>query len=74
MHRTGDGRFVDYNEPEAMCQYALAQGVPDADIVLDYVALLTAPVAAPMTVATAHGTSFLLSHQPSAARSQPLSS
>jgi SanA protein len=33
---SGDNRFVTYNEPEAMRQYALAQGVPDADIVLDY--------------------------------------
>ena len=33
---SGDNRFVDYNEPEAMRQYALALGVPDADIVLDY--------------------------------------
>jgi SanA protein len=33
---SGDNRFVDYNEPEAMRQYALRLGVPDADIVLDY--------------------------------------
>jgi SanA protein len=33
---SGDNRFVDYNEPEAMRQYALEQGVPDEDIVLDY--------------------------------------
>lgn len=33
---SGDNRFVDYNEPEAMRQYALELGVPDADIVLDY--------------------------------------
>ena len=33
---TGDNRFVDYNEPESMRQYALAHGVPDNDIVLDY--------------------------------------
>lgn len=33
---SGDNRFVDYNEPESMRQYALALGVPDADIVLDY--------------------------------------
>jgi SanA protein len=33
---SGDNRFVDYNEPEAMRQYALARGVPDEDIVLDY--------------------------------------
>jgi vancomycin permeability regulator SanA len=33
---SGDNRFVYYNEPEAMRQYALQLGVPDADIVLDY--------------------------------------
>lgn len=33
---TGDNRFVDYNEPEAMRQHALALGVPDEAIVLDY--------------------------------------
>jgi SanA protein len=33
---SGDNRFVDYNEPEAMRQYALTLGVPDEDIVLDY--------------------------------------
>ncbi len=33
---SGDNRFVEYNEPEAMRQYALSQGVPDQDIVLDY--------------------------------------
>ncbi len=33
---TGDNRFVEYNEPEAMRQYALSLGVPDRDIVLDY--------------------------------------
>jgi SanA protein len=33
---TGDNRFLDYNEPEAMRQYALALGVPDEAIVLDY--------------------------------------
>jgi SanA protein len=33
---SGDNRFVDYNEPQAMKQYALAQGVPDEDVVLDY--------------------------------------
>ena len=33
---TGDNRFVDYNEPESMRQFALAHGVPDGDIVLDY--------------------------------------
>lgn len=33
---SGDNRFVDYNEPEAMRQYALSLGVPDIDIVLDY--------------------------------------
>lgn len=33
---SGDNRFVDYNEPEAMRQYALELGVPDDAIVLDY--------------------------------------
>ncbi len=33
---SGDNRFVDYNEPAAMREYALSLGVPDADIVLDY--------------------------------------
>ncbi len=33
---SGDNRFVEYNEPEAMRQYALERGVPDDDIVLDY--------------------------------------
>lgn len=33
---SGDNRFVEYNEPEAMRQYALDLGVPDEDIVLDY--------------------------------------
>ncbi|MEW5941848.1 MAG: ElyC/SanA/YdcF family protein [Chloroflexota bacterium] len=33
---SGDNRFVDYNEPEAMRQYALGLGVPYEAIVLDY--------------------------------------
>jgi SanA protein len=33
---SGDNRFVEYNEPEAMRRVALSLGVPDADIVLDY--------------------------------------
>jgi len=33
---SGDNRFVDYNEPEAMRQYAVSLGVPDEAIVLDY--------------------------------------
>lgn len=33
---SGDNRYENYNEPEAMRQYALALGVPDAAIVLDY--------------------------------------
>ena len=33
---SGDNRFADYNEPEAMRQYALGLGVPDDAIVLDY--------------------------------------
>jgi len=33
---SGDNRFLNYNEPEAMRQYALALGMPQDDIVLDY--------------------------------------
>jgi len=33
---SGDNRFVDYNEPQAMKDYALQIGVPEGDIVLDY--------------------------------------
>ncbi len=33
---SGDNSFVNYNEPEAMRQYALKLGIPDKDIVLDY--------------------------------------
>jgi SanA protein len=33
---SGDNRFVDYNEPGAMREYALSLGVPEEDIVLDY--------------------------------------
>jgi len=33
---SGDNRFVDYNEPEAMRQLALSLGVPDEAIVRDY--------------------------------------
>lgn len=33
---TGDNRTLDYNEPQHMREYALALGVPDEDIVLDY--------------------------------------
>ena len=33
---SGDNRVVEYNEPEAMRQYALDLGVPDEAIVLDY--------------------------------------
>ncbi len=33
---SGDNRFIEYNEPEAMRQYALDLGIPDQDIVLDY--------------------------------------
>jgi len=33
---SGDNSLVEYNEPEAMRQYALQLGVPDTDIVLDY--------------------------------------
>lgn len=33
---SGDNRFVEYNEPEAMRQLALSLGVPENAIVLDY--------------------------------------
>ncbi len=33
---TGDNRFVNYNEPEAMRRTAVKLGVPDNDLVLDY--------------------------------------
>jgi SanA protein len=33
---SGDNSLVEYNEPEAMRQYAIKLGVPDAEIVLDY--------------------------------------
>ena len=33
---SGDNRFVDYNEPQAMKDYAVRLGIPEADVVLDY--------------------------------------
>jgi SanA protein len=33
---SGDNRFVDYNEPGAMLNYAIKLGVPQKDVVLDY--------------------------------------
>lgn len=33
---SGDNRFLDYNEPGAMRDYAIGLGMPEADIVLDY--------------------------------------
>lgn len=33
---SGDNRFVDYNEPQAMGDYAKALGIPTEDIVLDF--------------------------------------
>ncbi len=33
---SGDNRFVEYDEPGAMMDYAIAQGVPAADIQPDY--------------------------------------
>ncbi len=33
---SGDNRFVHYNEPAKMLEYALAQGVPREAIILDY--------------------------------------
>ena len=33
---TGDNRYLDYNEPGGMYEYAIELGVPEQDIVLDY--------------------------------------
>jgi len=33
---SGDNRFVDYNEPQGMLEYAVSLGVPEDAIVLDY--------------------------------------
>lgn len=33
---SGDNRFVDYNEPGRMAEFAVARGVPREDLVLDY--------------------------------------
>ncbi len=33
---SGDNRFIDYNEPEAMRQLAMSLGVPSEDIIRDY--------------------------------------
>jgi SanA protein len=33
---SGDNRFLNYNEPGAMHQYAVSLGIPDQDLVLDY--------------------------------------
>jgi len=33
---SGDNRYINYNEPESMRQFALSTGVPDEAIVLDY--------------------------------------
>ncbi|MBN1260087.1 MAG: YdcF family protein [Anaerolineae bacterium] len=33
---SGDNRVVEYNEPAKMLEYALSQGIPREDIVLDY--------------------------------------
>jgi len=33
---SGDNSIVEYNEPQAMREYALELGIPDEDIVLDY--------------------------------------
>lgn len=33
---SGDNRVVEYNEPEAMRQYAISLGIPEQDIILDY--------------------------------------
>lgn len=33
---SGDNRYLNYNEPGAMKEYAMEQNVPEEDIVLDY--------------------------------------
>lgn len=33
---SGDNRFVDYDEPTAMYNYAVARGIPAADVVRDF--------------------------------------
>jgi len=33
---SGDNRFVDYNEPQRMLEYAVSLGVPEEAVVLDY--------------------------------------
>jgi SanA protein len=33
---SGDNRFVDYNEPQAMKDYGVRLGIPEDDVVLDY--------------------------------------
>jgi SanA protein len=33
---TGDNRYLNYNEPQRMADYAIERGVPESDIVLDY--------------------------------------
>jgi SanA protein len=33
---TGDNRFPEYNEPEAMRRYAISLGVPETDLIPDY--------------------------------------
>jgi len=33
---SGDNRLVNYNEPQAMLEYAVRLGVPEEDVVLDY--------------------------------------
>jgi SanA protein len=33
---SGDNRFIDYNEPGAMREYAMELGIPDEAIILDY--------------------------------------
>lgn len=38
---TGDNSSIDYNEVEAMKRFAIAQGIPEQDITLDYAGLNT---------------------------------
>lgn len=38
---SGDNSIPEYSEPDCMLQYALSQGVPESDIVLDYAGFST---------------------------------
>jgi SanA protein len=64
---SGDNRYLDYNEPGAMRDYALSLGVPEEVIVLDYAGRRTYDTCyradALMTHATGHTQSSVLIRQ-----------